>query len=110
MIIARFRDSRYFVRESEVFIKDKTKHGPTKRQSVYADLTSSGIVVRDNSVRSSSHFCVPTLLQKAKGTEPFASASVCFGVRKFKSDHLQAWSCIKARVGYQYGCYFVALL
>ena len=25
MIIARFRESRYLVRESEVFIKDKTK-------------------------------------------------------------------------------------
>ena len=27
MIIARFRESRYLVRESEVFIKDKTKVG-----------------------------------------------------------------------------------
>jgi len=53
MITARFRESRYLVRKSEVFVKDKTKLAGrvnSNHQQVFILATCCGSPVRRNSV------------------------------------------------------------
>ena len=50
MIIARFRESRYLVRESEVFIKDKTKVVRRVSELVLILISCCGRPIRRNSV------------------------------------------------------------